>query len=181
MTKNSPGAVSPHYRRAHVPDCGNFARNRCDLSKRGQLDELNDAIENMSADDPSMSTLVAYTAIVNNIGGIPVIDTAVEQYVMNEPTLATFVDTRRYTVTVRRRMKSSSAFETHSASSPPRARVTSARSAASPVNVCFGSVQVAAAGKLSVPHRGFSSTLCSNTALPDSVADSPVFRRIHAR
>ena len=46
----------------------------------------------MIADDPSMSTLVAYTAIVNNIGGIPVIDTAVEQYVMNEPTLATFVD-----------------------------------------------------------------------------------------
>lgn len=57
-----------------------------------KLGELNDAIEKMIADDPAMSPLVAYTAIVNNIGGIPVIDAAVEQYVMNEPTLATFVD-----------------------------------------------------------------------------------------
>ncbi len=57
-----------------------------------KLDELNDAIDKMIADDPAMSPLVAYTAIVNNIGGIPVIDAAVEQYVLNEPTLATFVD-----------------------------------------------------------------------------------------
>ena len=57
-----------------------------------KLDELNDAIDKMISDDPAMSPLVAYTAIVNNIGGIPVIDAAVEQYVLNEPTLATFVD-----------------------------------------------------------------------------------------
>jgi lipopolysaccharide biosynthesis regulator YciM len=58
----------------------------------GKLDELNAAIAAMIADDPEMSQLVAYTAIVHDIGGIPVIDEAVERYVMNEPTLATFVD-----------------------------------------------------------------------------------------
>ena len=61
-------------------------------AREGRTDELNEAIRKMIADDPAMSPLVAYTAIVNNIGGIPEIDAAVEQYVLNEPTLATFVD-----------------------------------------------------------------------------------------
>ena len=61
-------------------------------AREGRTDELNEAIRKMIADDPGMSPLVAYTAIVNNIGGIPEIDAAVEQYVLNEPTLATFVD-----------------------------------------------------------------------------------------
>ena len=39
----------------------------------------------MLADDPDMSSLVAYTAIINNIAGIPVIDECVEQYILNEP------------------------------------------------------------------------------------------------
>ncbi len=58
----------------------------------GKLDELNEAIRKMIEDDPSMSQLVAYTAIVNDIAGIPAIDEAVENYVLNEPTLAEFVD-----------------------------------------------------------------------------------------
>ena len=39
-----------------------------------------------------MKTLIAYTAIVNDIGGIPVIDDCVQQYMLNEPTLGEFVD-----------------------------------------------------------------------------------------
>ena len=45
--------------------------------------------------DPGMSSLVAYTAIVNDIGGIPIIDKCVEQYMLEEPTLAEFVDVRQ--------------------------------------------------------------------------------------
>ena len=41
---------------------------------------------------PESSSLIAYTAIVNDLGGIPVIDNCVEQYMLNEPTLGEFVD-----------------------------------------------------------------------------------------
>ena len=61
----------------------------------GKLDQFDKAIRKMIADDPGMSPLVAYTAIVNDIGGIPVIDEVVEDYVMNEPTLGEFVDLER--------------------------------------------------------------------------------------
>ncbi len=39
-----------------------------------------------------MKTNIAYTAIVNNIGGIDIIDECVEAYMLNEPTLIEFVD-----------------------------------------------------------------------------------------
>ena len=39
-----------------------------------------------------MSGLVAYSAIINDIGGVPVIDECVENYLLNEPTLAEFVN-----------------------------------------------------------------------------------------
>jgi lipopolysaccharide biosynthesis regulator YciM len=42
-----------------------------------------------------MSSLVAYTAIVNDLGGISVIDDCVERYMLNEPTLAEFVDLQK--------------------------------------------------------------------------------------
>jgi lipopolysaccharide biosynthesis regulator YciM len=42
-----------------------------------------------------MTTDVAYTAIVNNIGGIAVIDECVERYMLNEPTLTEFIDLQR--------------------------------------------------------------------------------------
>ena len=64
-------------------------------SSEGKLDELDTAIRAMIRDDETMSTLVAYTSIINDIGGIPVIDEAVEQYVLNEPTLSEFVDLER--------------------------------------------------------------------------------------
>jgi len=57
-----------------------------------KLEELDRAIAAMIDDDPDMSALVAYTAIVHDLGGIPVIDAAVERYMLNEPTLAEFVD-----------------------------------------------------------------------------------------
>ncbi len=60
--------------------------------REDKLDELDPEIRSRLADDPAMSQLLAYSAIVNGIAGIPVIDEAVERYVMNEPTLGEFVD-----------------------------------------------------------------------------------------
>jgi lipopolysaccharide biosynthesis regulator YciM len=57
-----------------------------------QLDALDLAIRNMLQKNPEMRTLVAHTAIVNDIGGIAIIDECVEQYLHNEPTLAEFID-----------------------------------------------------------------------------------------
>ena len=54
--------------------------------------ELEAALQSMLKKNPDMSSLVAYTAIVNDLGGIPVIDACVEQYMLNEPTLGEFVD-----------------------------------------------------------------------------------------
>ena len=42
--------------------------------------------------NPAMKTDVAYTAIVNDIGGIDIIDECVEEYMLSEPTLAEFID-----------------------------------------------------------------------------------------
>ena len=54
--------------------------------------ELESALQTLLKKNPEMSSLVAYTAIVNDLGGIPVIDDCVEQYMLNEPTLGEFVD-----------------------------------------------------------------------------------------
>ena len=54
--------------------------------------ELESALKSLLQKHPEMNSLVAYTAIVNDIGGIPVIDDCVETYMLNEPTLAEFVD-----------------------------------------------------------------------------------------
>ncbi|NNF50065.1 MAG: lipopolysaccharide assembly protein LapB [Woeseiaceae bacterium] len=53
---------------------------------------LEKALQSLLEKNPDMSSLVAYTAIVNDIGGIPAIDRCVEQYMLNEPTLGEFVD-----------------------------------------------------------------------------------------
>jgi lipopolysaccharide biosynthesis regulator YciM len=58
----------------------------------GATMELDRAMQSMLKKNPEMSSLVAYTAIVNDIGGIPVIDECVEQYMLNEPTLGEFVE-----------------------------------------------------------------------------------------
>ncbi|MDH3352245.1 MAG: lipopolysaccharide assembly protein LapB, partial [Gammaproteobacteria bacterium] len=53
---------------------------------------LDRALKSMLRKNPDMKSLVAYTAIVNNIGGIDIIDQCVEQYILDEPTLSEFVD-----------------------------------------------------------------------------------------
>ncbi len=54
--------------------------------------ELERALKTLLANNPERRSLVAYTAIVNDLGGIPVIDDCVEQYMLDEPTLGEFVD-----------------------------------------------------------------------------------------
>jgi len=61
----------------------------------GSTKGLNNALKSMLEKNPEMRPLVAYTAIVNDIGGIPIIDQCVEQYMLEEPTLAEFVDLQR--------------------------------------------------------------------------------------
>jgi len=63
--------------------------------REGQLSELERALKSLLQKHPEMRTLIAYTAIVNDIGGIPVIDDVVKQYMLNEPTLAEFVELQR--------------------------------------------------------------------------------------
>jgi len=63
--------------------------------REGQLNELERALKSLLQKHPEMRTLIAYTAIVNDIGGIPVIDDVVKQYMLNEPTLAEFVELQR--------------------------------------------------------------------------------------
>lgn len=61
-------------------------------TREGKVDELERALKSLLEKNPETSSLIAYTAIVNDIGGIPVIDECVQQYMLNEPTLAEFVD-----------------------------------------------------------------------------------------
>lgn len=63
----------------------------------GSRSGLEEAMRNMLARNPEMSQLVAYSAIVNDIHGIPVIDECVEHYLLREPTLAEFVDLQAVT------------------------------------------------------------------------------------
>jgi lipopolysaccharide biosynthesis regulator YciM len=60
--------------------------------RENRLPDLDKALRSMVRKNPEMSTLVAYTAIVNDIGGIPAIDECVEQYLLKQPTLAEFID-----------------------------------------------------------------------------------------
>ncbi len=61
------------------------------------IDDLEKAFRKMLQKNPEMSGLVAYTAIVNDIGGIPVIDECVEKYLLNEKTLSEFIDMQSVT------------------------------------------------------------------------------------
>jgi lipopolysaccharide biosynthesis regulator YciM len=65
--------------------------------REGSTEGLDRALRDMLDKNPEMSPLVAYTAIVNGISGIPVIDECVEQYLLAEPTLAEFVDVHELT------------------------------------------------------------------------------------
>ncbi|HZD52248.1 MAG TPA: lipopolysaccharide assembly protein LapB [Woeseiaceae bacterium] len=60
--------------------------------REGSLDVLERDLRSMLVKHPDMATYVAYTAIVNDIGGIGVIDDCVEQYMLDDPILAEFID-----------------------------------------------------------------------------------------
>ena len=61
-------------------------------TRDGSMSQLERNLESLFAKHPEIKTDVAYTAIVNNIGGIKVIDDCVEEYMLNEPTLTDFID-----------------------------------------------------------------------------------------
>ncbi len=58
----------------------------------GAVHDLEREIVAMVEQKPELKTHVAYTAIVNNIGGIKVIDECVEEYMKNDAILAEFID-----------------------------------------------------------------------------------------
>ena len=64
-------------------------------TRENEVEELSRALRALLDKNPEMASLVAYTAIVNDIGGIPVIDECVRQYMLNEPTLGEFVDLQK--------------------------------------------------------------------------------------
>ena len=64
-----------------------------DIYKReGSTNQLEKNLKTLFASNPDAKTDVAYTAIVNDIGGIDAIDECVEEYMLNEPTLTDFID-----------------------------------------------------------------------------------------
>ena len=60
--------------------------------REGLTDQLERSLKSLLAKHPEIKADVAYTAIVNNIGGVQVIDNCVEEYMLNEPTLTDFID-----------------------------------------------------------------------------------------
>ncbi|MEQ8207890.1 MAG: lipopolysaccharide assembly protein LapB [Woeseia sp.] len=65
-------------------------------NEEGTIEQLQKTLQAMLEEYPETGKDVAYTAIVNNIGGIAVIDDCVEHYMLNEPTLTEFVDLRQF-------------------------------------------------------------------------------------
>jgi len=63
--------------------------------QEGKTRDLEKALRDLLANKPDMRNLVAYTAIINDLGGVSVIDECVEQYMLDEPTLSEFVDLHR--------------------------------------------------------------------------------------
>lgn len=60
--------------------------------ERDTLDQLNNELTSLTQRNPKAKNQIAYTAVVNDIGDIDVIDRCVEEYILNEPTLSEFVD-----------------------------------------------------------------------------------------
>jgi lipopolysaccharide biosynthesis regulator YciM len=64
-----------------------------DIYKRdGATDQLEKSLTDLFSRTPAVKTDVAYTAIVDDIGGVNVIDDCVEEYILNEPTLTDFIE-----------------------------------------------------------------------------------------
>ena len=64
--------------------------------KDGSMTGLDKALRSMLDKNPDMRSLVAYTAIVNNLTDIPIIDECVKNYLLDEPTLSEFVDLHQF-------------------------------------------------------------------------------------
>jgi lipopolysaccharide biosynthesis regulator YciM len=64
--------------------------------KGGSMTGLDKALRSMLEKNPDMRSLVAYTAIVNNIVDVPIIDECVKNYLLDEPTLSEFVDLHQF-------------------------------------------------------------------------------------
>jgi lipopolysaccharide biosynthesis regulator YciM len=60
--------------------------------REGSAAQLDKSLRSHLESNPGMKTDVAYTAIVNNIGGIDIINECVEEYMLSEPTLTQFID-----------------------------------------------------------------------------------------
>jgi lipopolysaccharide biosynthesis regulator YciM len=58
----------------------------------GSTEQMDKSMRTLLAHSPDIRTDVAYTAIVNDIGGIDVIDECVEEYMLNEATLNDFIN-----------------------------------------------------------------------------------------
>jgi lipopolysaccharide biosynthesis regulator YciM len=65
-------------------------------TSEGSSEGLDKALRSMLDKNPDMGPLLAYTAIVNDISGVPVIDQCVEDYLLREPTLAEFVELQEF-------------------------------------------------------------------------------------
>jgi len=60
--------------------------------EQGSTAPLEKSLEALLAKHPEIRNDVAYTAVVNDLGNISVIDDCVEEYMLNEPTLTDFID-----------------------------------------------------------------------------------------
>lgn len=63
---------------------------------QGTLDALNRNLEKLIKRNPKANMQIAYTAVVNDIGGLDVIDRCVESYILNEPTLTEFLNVEQF-------------------------------------------------------------------------------------
>lgn len=61
-------------------------------NREGSTEQLESSLRALLVNNPKMKKDVAYTAIVNDIGGVSIIDECVEEYMLSEPTLAEFID-----------------------------------------------------------------------------------------
>jgi len=64
--------------------------------EQGTLDKLNRDLEALIKKNPKAQTQIAYSSVVNDLGGLDVIDHCVENYIVNEPTLTEFLDVQRF-------------------------------------------------------------------------------------
>lgn len=62
------------------------------FTESGDTQTLERDIESMIESHPNLKAEIAYTAIANDIGGVSIIDRCVENYMLNDPTLADFID-----------------------------------------------------------------------------------------